>query len=59
MNKQLVLKGFVYQIVMDGNSILVIDNKEDAEKYIKTMHARGASIYLLPIAVFTYKEGEE
>jgi hypothetical protein len=52
--KQLVHKGFVSQIVCNGQSIIVIADESEARSYVED-HLRGAEVIILPIAVFEYR----
>ena len=56
--KKLVHTGFVYQIIANGQSIIVMEDEAEASSYAEE-HLRGAEVLILPIAIFNYTEGKE
>jgi len=55
--KQLVFDDFVYQVICNGQAILVFGDEEAARQYVKD-HLVGSEVMILPIAVFDYDGGE-
>jgi len=51
--KQLTFVRFAYQIVANGQPVLVFDCHADATNYV-TEHLKGAEVIILPVAVFAY-----
>lgn len=57
--KALVFDDFVYQVVCNGQAVLVLGEETAAREYVKE-HLTGCEVMILPIAVFDYaEEGEE
>jgi len=53
MNVDVKFKEFVYQVLVDGQLVFVVDdNKTMAEKLVKK-NFKGAHVVILPVPVFT------
>ena len=57
MTEEPEFEGFVYQIVIDGTSVIVMADWEDARKYVED-NLKSANVIILPVAVFKYGGGE-
>ena len=58
MPKSLDFSDFVYQIVINGSSILVFDDKDEARNYVEENY-KGTEVLIHPIPVFSYTGGKE
>lgn len=54
--RKLKFLGFDYQVVSNGQSVLVFNDEKSARSYAEK-YFKGTSVMILPIAVFTYDEG--
>ena len=46
-----VFKTFVYQVIVEGNPVIVFDAHEGAKKFVEKNYAN-ANVVILPIGVF-------
>lgn len=58
MTKKLNFVKFIYQITVEGSTIICIDDEDEARKYV-TDKMKGAHFAVLPVPVFSYKGGRE
>jgi len=53
--KELVFDDFVFQVVCNGQAVIVIGDETAAQQYVAD-HLKGCEVMILPIAVFDYTE---
>lgn len=57
--KKLIFDDFVYQIICNGQSIIVCGDEDAARQYVEDHLKSCGEVMILPISVFDYAEGGE